>query len=262
MFLEMASRRRRTASGLPLSAQVQAILAGTNGFAIDATDRSTLWQDTAGTVPALNNGDPVARIDTKWGTTGYTFTNATVAQQAAVHAAGIQSDGSDDIYVGSMLGFISNVPGAFMCARVRHLTLAASKVLLVFGTESTTLPRARLGLGSGEVATIGRRLTADTIATALSSSGLYSSSVFITVGGQIDYAATGSVLSFLNGTQVASATLIGTPGNTPSNPSARVRLFADLNATGFAHCILRRAISIPRTVTNEERAILEAWVAE
>ena len=48
-FLFRAARRRRAGSAAPsLSAQVQAILAGTTGFALDPSDLTTMWLSEVG----------------------------------------------------------------------------------------------------------------------------------------------------------------------------------------------------------------------
>lgn len=246
-----------------LGEQVQAILAGTLGFAIDATDRSTLFQDTAGTIPATTNGDPVARINTKWGTTAHNFTNATPAQQPAVSADGVLADGVDDILIGSasLLSVTNNIPGIFCTYHYKHVAFGGTRYMLSFSTEATNAVRASFYTGVGVAATQGRRLTADAL-TNVSTASLITAGVFATVSGQLDYAGTGEIYARVDGSAPATATIAGTPGNTGAVNSARVRLFASLGASAYINAHLHRLVCIPRIVSNVERAILEAWVAE
>lgn len=251
------------APGPSLAARVEAILAGTTGFAIDTIDRSTLWQDTAGTVPALVNGDPVARIDTKWGGSPYQWTSASLANQGAVTDDGLLADGIDDNYVGSagIAGIINNIPGMFVGYRAKFVTMSGTRHMLNLGSETSTVARFSATHGTNTTAVQARRATADAITTATSPGTPLATGVFGTICAQADWAGTGEIYTRLDGTILATATMVGTPGNTPALSSNRTRLFSSLGNAALANVHLRKMVCIPRVVTDGERDTLEAWLA-
>ncbi|WP_343078783.1 hypothetical protein [Ostreiculturibacter nitratireducens] len=66
---------------------------------LDPSDLSTLWQDTAGTIPVTADGQPVARINNK-GTAGGFFSQGGASYRPLYKASGglhwLQADGSND----------------------------------------------------------------------------------------------------------------------------------------------------------------------
>ena len=70
---------------------------GKKGYLFDFLDRSTLFQDTAGTIPALAIGDPVALVLDKSGN-GNHLVQTTATRRASVNASGLYFDGIDDCF--------------------------------------------------------------------------------------------------------------------------------------------------------------------
>lgn len=101
-----------------------ATLAGatSNSVWYDPSDLSTVWQDTAGTVPASAN-DPVARIDDKSGN-GHHATQATVGSRPILRTDGryayLEFDGTDDFMDVPTLGISGS--------QNRSLFIAASTI--------------------------------------------------------------------------------------------------------------------------------------
>jgi len=71
---------------------------GKKGYTHDFLDRSTLFQDVAGTIPALAIGDPVALVLDKSGN-GNHLVQTTATKRALVSASGLYFDGIDDCFV-------------------------------------------------------------------------------------------------------------------------------------------------------------------
>ena len=71
---------------------------GKKGYLFDFLDRSTLFQDTAGTIPALAIGDPVALALDKSGN-GNHLVLTTATKRPLVSVDGLAFDGIDDCFV-------------------------------------------------------------------------------------------------------------------------------------------------------------------
>lgn len=93
------------------------------GVWYDPSDLTTLWQDTAGTVPVTADGQAVARIDDKSGN-GKHATQADAAKRPLYKTSGglswLQFDGTDDFLVTSAIDFS-----------------ATDKVTVFFGEKTT-----------------------------------------------------------------------------------------------------------------------------
>lgn len=105
--------------------------AGEQGFYYDPSDFSTLFQDTAGTVPVTAVGQSVARINDKSGR-GNHATQSNASQQPILRQNGslyyLEFDGTDDFLVtGTITPGVDKVQ---VFAGVRKLSDAASAVLL------------------------------------------------------------------------------------------------------------------------------------
>lgn len=70
---------------------------GKKGYTYDFLDRSTLFQDTAGTIPALAIGDPVALVLDKSGN-GNHLAQSVSTKRPLVSADGLAFDGVDDCF--------------------------------------------------------------------------------------------------------------------------------------------------------------------
>ncbi|NJO55532.1 MAG: hypothetical protein HC834_03300 [Rhodospirillales bacterium] len=208
-------RRRRMGGSLSLSAQVEAILAGTTGFALDPSDLSTLFQDTAGTVPVTTAGQAVARINSKWGTTAYEFAQAAAANRPASSDLRSLAFAVDDLLDIGSNRFFSNEVGMTFTARVVVDTLAAAQgIINVSRGGSTTLSRWLMQVTSaGQLSQFCRRGDGDPGNTASSAGGLITAGVPFTVQGQVNF-ATDVARILLNGTEVATTAQGGTSGQT------------------------------------------------
>lgn len=71
---------------------------GKKGYIYDFLDRSTLFQDTAGTIPAVAIGDPVALVLDKSGN-GNHLVQSSATKRPLVSASGLYFDGIDDCFV-------------------------------------------------------------------------------------------------------------------------------------------------------------------
>ncbi|NJM13631.1 MAG: hypothetical protein HC889_18810 [Synechococcaceae cyanobacterium SM1_2_3] len=99
MFIQRAADRRRRMGGAAapsLSAQVEAILAGTNGFAIDPTDASTKWQTDDTSTPWTTDGQVVGRIQAKWGLAPPAYSQVTPANRPLGTSRYLEGDGVND----------------------------------------------------------------------------------------------------------------------------------------------------------------------
>ena len=105
--LQLSSRAVRQSAGAPFSPSSLPLAAW-----FDPSDLSTLFQDSAGTIPVAADGDPVGLMLDKSGN-GYHLGQATAAKRPVFRQAGarhwLESDGVDDILVqASRLGFAVN----------------------------------------------------------------------------------------------------------------------------------------------------------
>ncbi|WP_172332551.1 hypothetical protein [Mangrovicoccus sp. HB161399] len=84
----------------------------------DPSDLSTLWQDSAGTIPVTADGDPVGRMDDKSGN-GNHLLQATAAARPVYHTSGglhwLSSDGVDDRLICTLASSASAL-GLMACA--------------------------------------------------------------------------------------------------------------------------------------------------
>lgn len=71
---------------------------GKKGYTYDFLDRSTLFQDVAGTIPALAIGDPIALVLDKSGN-GNHLVQSVSTKRPLVSASGLYFDGIDDCFV-------------------------------------------------------------------------------------------------------------------------------------------------------------------
>lgn len=90
----------------------------------DPSDLATLFQDAAGTIPVVADGDPVGRINDKSGN-GFLLTQGTAAHRPAYRTAAgrhwLQGDGVDDALV-STLGIVTVKTGWFWACTAEIVT--------------------------------------------------------------------------------------------------------------------------------------------
>ncbi|MFN3991241.1 MAG: hypothetical protein ACK4IS_13395 [Erythrobacter sp.] len=113
-------------------------MAATNGYHLDPSDFSTMWQDSAGTVPVTAVGQPVGRILDKSGN-GNHFTQPTSAARPLlqIDSGGrhfLLFDGVDDVLVSGSFAPGSDKVQAFV--GMRKLSDAVSAVPLAHGSNA------------------------------------------------------------------------------------------------------------------------------
>lgn len=118
---------------VPAWTPLELFAASEDGFWLDPSDLSTVWQDTAGTVPAVV-GDPVGRIDDKSGNGNNaiqgTPANRPILRQDADGAYYLEFDGSNDRLV------VTNAMGQDVFACMPVLMTAGSTKIAYDGITS------------------------------------------------------------------------------------------------------------------------------
>lgn len=253
---------QRAGSAAPsLSAQVEAILAGTTGFALDPSDVTTMHQDTARTVPVAIASDPVGNIRSKWGTTTYDVQQATAAARPAWNGvAGMTFDNTDDS-LNFPLGILQNIPAAFIAFRFNPTTVGSDSMIFVStGTSATNHRFDGLLSSDGSYRFGGRRLDADGLGFYSAAAGSIVAGTPAVISQLIDYAGAGTITGWINGTQVAGGPFAGTVGNT-ENTASLAATFGRYSTTR-AHGPLGRFVFCPFVPSAGQRSTIDAWLAE
>jgi hypothetical protein len=243
---------------------VIAFLAGTLGFYLKPDDLTTMFQDTAMTIPVTADGQPVARVVGKGGTAPGAYQNGTVAQQPIYAAPGrMLADGADDFIAGPTPWAFPTMPCFFMCMDIEVVALPASSTrgILAFGNN-----------------------TGGTFVLTVSSTGrLQISSLIITPAPPLSNAAPAPVLS--NGVRrvltilcdwvvegrheirldgVVVSSIVNGPGAIPAPGGVnRHRIMSNNGTTPSAvNAKIGRYVMSDKLPTEQERQDIEAWVGE
>lgn len=248
-------------SALTLSQQVQALLLGTTGFALDPTDLTTLWQDTGETIAVVNAADPVRRIKSKWGTP-HIFNAPTDAARGAWDGTRfITMDGVDDYYEASAASDVfRNAPGAFIAMR-RGGSYGNTQFVLSISTATATNARLVVQSSTGRMRTQVRRLDADSQTDDFGTSAAFTGSTW---SFEQDWSVNGNAVKRKDNASIDTYTLAGTPANSENTASARFRLNTHLSTTPtvFQTNSIGRLVFLPRVPTAGERTTIEAWLVE
>lgn len=157
-----------------------------SGAWYDPSDLATLWQDTAGTTPAVVNST-VARMDDKSGN-GFHMLQATAASQPTLRQSGstyyLEFDGVADIMRCATAPALYTASGYFAAFGHRAIVAALDKYL-VAQTLSTnadrsfiTLARSAQGGAGGTSSDSGHLYWSDTAAVVLAASAVTSTGSF------------------------------------------------------------------------------------
>lgn len=248
------------------AAEVQTLLAGTNGFAVDPTDPTTMWLESTKVTQVSAAADPVGCIRTKWGAAQYDLIQATGGSRPAWNGLNaLEGDGFDDQLQVSGVPAMQNAPFSFTAFKFRCISNpAANRWILGFSAAATTQPRAVPYFGSsGEFAAQIERLSADATNTKASAASLLATGTSYLAAMSIDYASTGIASLELDGNPITSGTwpsaITGTPANA-ENATSFFKLFA---FTGiFFHGRIGRVVFCPFQPTAGQLASIEGWINE
>lgn len=257
----MASRRRRAGGALTLSQQVEALLLGTTGFAIDPTDVTTLFQGTDTSTPVVSASDPVRRINSKWGTAHVFLAPSDAARGAWDGTRFITMDGVDDYYEAIAASDVfRNAPGAFIAMRRGGTYHNTNFVLSISGGTATT-QRVVVQASTGRMRTQVRRLDADSATDNFGMAAAFNGSTW---SFEQDWSVNGNAVKRKDDVSIDTYTLAGTPANSENTASARFRLNTNLTTTPtlFQTNSIGRLVFLPRVPTAGERTTIEAWLVE
>ncbi len=245
-----------------LSDQVQAILAGTAGFALDPSDLKTLDQVSGGGTPLTQANDPIGRLISKFGTTPYRFIQDTAgARPAWDGVGGVVCDGVDDR--------LNNGALANACLNGASVAVLA----IAFKAPAITGTKQVFNLSTGLSVNVNRLSVTYTAAGALrvsvrrndsvagadydSAGSIIQAGVHHKVVVSVDLTGTNKVTAWVNGVQVIDAALTDGTGAFTATNSANVRFCGDEHNGKVG-----RVVSAPLLVTGGQRATIEAWLAE
>ncbi|MBK9122796.1 MAG: hypothetical protein IPM16_06700 [Chloroflexi bacterium] len=205
---------------------------------LDASDSTTLFQDSAGTTPATANDDVIGRWADKSGN-GNHATQETTANKPLLKTAvqnglnTVRGDGTDDSlsFTGSGLALFQNVAYAYTFIVVDANSTSGQKVAFAFGYHITNGARYYIedGLSANKWDWRGRRLDGDSATVAYSGTNHGGVPVLLTAAVAF---ASGSAVLRQNGTQVGTAT--PSTGSTSNTASFAARLFAADNGAFFS----------------------------
>lgn len=250
-------------ASLTLDQQVQIILAGSNGYALDPQDLSTMWQDEAGTIPAALPGDPVGRIVGKWGV-GATaiWSTATAANRPLLGGGSLTFDGVDDLLGGSQpTDTPRNAPAVFFCSRFTMGAVTSVRGIIGLAAIGQT-SRFVVAITSGRLIQVAVRRPDGVAYSQNFPEPLVAADTDTVLSVLADVAGTSEISVTSNGVS-ATPFPIGTPGNFDDTASNRLRLGANVANTPARHLgKLGRMVICPFKPTDEEQAVLEAWVSD
>ena len=263
MLIHLSRRRRAGGSYSPpsLSSQLAAMLSGTAGFALDPTDQTCMWKLSNATDPVTAASDPVGCIRSKWGTTTRDIVQSNAGSQPLWNGlGGLFFDNSNDS-LNFPLDYMQNIPAAFVCHRINPTSVGSDSTLFVSTGTSTSNHRFDQILSAdGSYRFGGRRLDADSFKGASAVAGSIVAASSYIISHDIDYAGSGAIRGWINGSLVASEVLNGSPANT-ENTASLAATFGRLASTRF-HGYLGKFVFCPFLPTAPQRAVIEAWVAE
>lgn len=246
----------------PLDDQVEAILAGTKGFALDPKDFSTLSQNAAGTIPVTANGQPIGRINGKWGIAPVTYqANNDGAARPALSADGMVFDGVDDLLRSPVpVDTFRDVPGAGITTR---LIPGGTGVFAYFSQDVAAGER----VGGRASANVNLRLDRAPIDggtnTRQAPAGVITPGVPVVLTSSADFITDRFLRTFLDGVQIGTGSaMLTAAGNSSDTASAIAHIGRPSTTNNFYVGTIGRMIFYPFALTPEQRAIFEAWVAE
>jgi hypothetical protein len=252
-------------AGAPPAPTVEDILSGSGGFALDLSDTSLMWQDSAKAALVTTGGQSIGAVDSKWGASSYTFTAGSARRPIWNGSNAGDFDGTDDRFDGtaSALAFTNNKPAFFGCVRFYLDSFAAA--FGVYGFAGSALSSSRVVLicnADGSLNAQLRNVDGGTLTSLTSATGVIVAAQDYIVTMDVDYAGTRAIRVFVNGTQVISGTLTQTAGNTSATDSNAVMIGRRLNIAEQINGKMGRMVFADKLFTSDEIATIEAWVGE
>ncbi len=214
------------------AAEVEAFLSGTAGFAMDFTDTAVMWEESTKVTPVGDVADPIGAVDTKYGTTTYTLSEASGTLCGAWTGTSWEGDGAGDRLLSASNAILNDKPAATMIARVRFDTITAGPAILSLSTNTGTASRFVCDvLSTGAIRLRLRRLDADTENSPSSATGVIVAGNTYTIRAEVDYAGAGTAKLWVDGSLVIDTTITGAPANTSATDSNRFRFSIALSNT-------------------------------
>jgi hypothetical protein len=233
-------------------------LAGTPGFYLKPDDPTTLFQDSAGTVPVTANGQPVGRINGAGGTTTPVFSMGTVAQQPTYAAPGrILGDGVDDLLGGPTPWAFNNMPCCFLCFNAEVVSLPVTgDAFWGFANNQTVFVQLNLD-SAGSLLLLVQNVTSPPVTAAIMLPGVRKT---ITV--LCDWTGEGRYEVFVDGVSVTS--IVPGPVAAPVHSNInRHRLLSNIaNTLQPVNAKIGRFVLSNVRPNPFEQAALEAWVSD
>lgn len=254
---------RQSGGAVDLGLAVQTILSGTAGFAFDPIV-ANLKQDVAGATPVVNVSDPVGRMNYQWGAAPPNWQQATAGSRPLWNGTGMAYDGVDDwMATFSNLALLNNVPACFVCERVTITSLALASALTSF-SANTAAARFEMRVNAdGSVTLLVMPIDGGSSTTITTAAGLISAGTPYVITAEANFAGTAIGRIWINGTLRATSAITGGAANTSATSSSRARKGGDLGGaapTVFAAAAMRRGVMSPTTMSDANRATIEAWV--
>jgi hypothetical protein len=246
------------------AADLEDMLAGTGGFALQMNDLTRLWQESTMTTPVSVASDPIGAIRSKFGTTVYDLVQATAGIRPlwnGVGAGGYLAASSQRIAVGSP-AYSQNTPALAGAVAFRVTDISSFRTVFQISTNVGTAARALMSVtNTGAIRVLSRRLDADADTNTVSAAGVIAINTPYVVSWQVDFAGTGGVEIWVNGASVATGTLAGSPANTSNTVTNRLQLGAFNTGTPFFNGQIGSSVFTPFLPTAGQRATMEAWLA-
>ncbi|WP_289105817.1 hypothetical protein [uncultured Halomonas sp.] len=205
----------------------------------DYQGSAILWQDAAGTIPAVADGDPVGRIDDLSGGGNHATTPVPGTLRGSAGNWRLEFDGVDDYY-DLPLSLAQNSPSLYLAFAGAYRELAgADKSMIWFSTgTSSTGTRARLNTrATTYLQAAGRRLDEGPFDTGVQAEVIAADEPF-TASALLDYANASAWLR-KNGVEQASGSF-STAGASSDTPSLEAYLgwqageYTTMDARAFA----------------------------
>lgn len=241
-------------------ALVQTLLSGTPGWATDPADTSINFK--TGPTPVTAPGvDTIARADSKFGTTVYTWANATVASQFLWNGASWEADGVDD-FLQSAAGyaFASSLAGETITFRALPDTLTTQVPFAISHSTANLTRRTFQFNADGSITLQSRRANGDSPLTLVSTAGVLSAGVEATIQSRINF-STDAVDLLVDGVVVGSGTQTGTSGAaSDASNTSRVRFGTNLSGAAIFNGKLGCFVYAPFAADSTQMASCRGFV--